>query len=268
MSSLLGRVDAETCQWHGLNRVRGTSIEPSGGSSTAPARLAKAAPAKAVLARGGTRSPDRGRACQRHGDFVPGPGLLTPRAMPRVVYARETRFGGYLEDFEVGDTFHHWPGKTITEAEAHHFCMLTMAVNPLHLDAHYAAREAEGGKNIVVGTYIYALLLGMSVPDISGRAIANLGTDHLHHVAPVHHGDTLYGTTEVTGPARPGHVRRAGCFRSVQRGLTRMRSSCAPLAERSCYLDVRQDPARDNWFRERSSLESRADRARIGPIGP
>jgi acyl dehydratase len=135
--------------------------------------------------------------------------------MPRVVYARDTRFGGYFEDFEVGDTFHHWPGKTMTEAEAHHFCMLTMAVNPLHLDAHYAAQEAEGGQNIVVGTYIYALLLGMSVPDISGRAIANLGTEHLRHVAPVHHGDTLYGTTEVTG-TRPSRSRPACGLLSVR----------------------------------------------------
>jgi len=129
-------------------------------------------------------------------------------ALPRVVHARDSRFGGYLEDFEVGDVFHHWPGKTITEAEAHQFCMLTMAVSPVHVDAHYAAREMENGRNIVVGTYIYALLLGMSVPDVSGRAIANLGAEYLRHVAPVYHGDTLYGTTEVTGArvsrSRPG----------------------------------------------------------------
>lgn len=117
--------------------------------------------------------------------------------MPRLFYARESRFGGYLEDFEVGDHFHHWPGKTITEAEDHQFCLLTLAVSPLHVDAHFAAKEMPGGRNIVVGTYIYALLLGMSVPDISGRAIANLGVDHLRHVAPMYHGDTLYGETIV-----------------------------------------------------------------------
>jgi acyl dehydratase len=126
--------------------------------------------------------------------------------MPRTVYARESRFGGYLEDYEVGDVFHHWPGKTITEAEDHQFCLLTMAINPLHTDVHYAETEMEGGRNIVVGTYIYALLLGMSVPDISGRAIANLGAEQLRHVAPFHHGDTLYGMTEVTG-VRPSQSR-------------------------------------------------------------
>jgi acyl dehydratase len=66
----------------------------------------------------------------------------------------------------------------------------------------------EGGRNIVVGSYVYALLLGMSVPDISGRAIANLGADELRHVAPLHHGDTLYGETSVLdvrrSRSRPG----------------------------------------------------------------
>jgi len=33
--------------------------------------------------------------------------------MPREIHAREARFGRYLEDFEVGDVYHHWPGKTI-----------------------------------------------------------------------------------------------------------------------------------------------------------
>jgi acyl dehydratase len=123
--------------------------------------------------------------------------VIEGRIVPRHFYARESRFGGYLEDFEVGDHFHHWPGKTITEAEDHQFCLLTLAVSPVHVDAHYAANEMPGGRNIVVGTYIYSLLLGMSVPDISGRAIANLGADHLRHVAPMYHGDTLYGETRV-----------------------------------------------------------------------
>jgi acyl dehydratase len=120
-------------------------------------------------------------------------------ALPRVFRARDTRFGGYLEDYEPGDVFHHWPGKTVTEADVHLFCMLTFAVNPVHIDANYAAREMEGGQNIAVGTYIYSLLLGMSVPDISGRAIANLGADNLRHRAPVYYGDTIYGSTEVVG---------------------------------------------------------------------
>jgi acyl dehydratase len=128
--------------------------------------------------------------------------------MPRVFSARDRRFGGYLEDYEAGDVFRHWPGKTITEAEDHMFCLLTMAASPLHIDRHFAETESEFGRTIVVGTYIYSLLLGMSVPDISGRAIANLGLSELRHIAPMFHGDTLYGSSEVLtvrpSKSRPG----------------------------------------------------------------
>ena len=49
----------------------------------------------------------------------------------------------------------------------------------------------------MVGNYIYSLLLGMSVPDVSGKAIANLEVESLRHVAPTFHGDTIYGETTV-----------------------------------------------------------------------
>lgn len=130
--------------------------------------------------------------------------------MGRVHHARDHRFGGYLEDYEPGDTFVHWPGKTITQSEDHLFCLLTMAVSPLHTDVHFAETELDGGRNVVVGTFVYSLLLGMSVPDISGRAIANLGADELRHIAPVHHGDTLYGETTVVGVRRSASRPTAG----------------------------------------------------------
>jgi acyl dehydratase len=111
--------------------------------------------------------------------------------------ARESRFGGYLDDFEIGDEFRHWPGKTITEAENHFFCLLTLANSPVHTDAEFARTTLPTGRNLVVGTYVYSLLLGMSVPDISGRALAALGTKELRHEAPVFAGDTLYASSQV-----------------------------------------------------------------------
>ena len=107
------------------------------------------------------------------------------------------QFGRYYEEFEVGATYKHWPGKTVTEYDDHLFCLLTMNHHPLHLDAHYAEETTEFGKNVVVGNYIYSLLLGMSVPDVSGKAIANLEVESLKHVAPTFHGDTIYGETTV-----------------------------------------------------------------------
>ena len=117
--------------------------------------------------------------------------------MGREIHARETRFGRYFEEFELGDVYYHWPGKTITEAEDHLFCLITMNHHPLHSDAHYAETETQFGRNVVVGNLVYSLVLGMSVPDVSGKAIANLEIESLRHVAPTFHGDTIYGETVV-----------------------------------------------------------------------
>jgi acyl dehydratase len=107
------------------------------------------------------------------------------------------QFGRYYEQFEIGAVYKHWPGKTVTEYDDHLFCLLTMNHHPLHLDVNYAEKTTDFGKNVVVGNYIYSLLLGMSVPDVSGKAIANLATDELSHPAPVFHGDTLFCESEV-----------------------------------------------------------------------
>lgn len=117
--------------------------------------------------------------------------------MARIFDSREDRYGRYFDDFEIGDTYKHWPGKTITESEDHLYSLLTMAGSPLHIDSNYASTEMSKGKNLVIGTYIYALLTGMSVTDISGKAVASLGVKELNHIAPVFHGDTLYATTEI-----------------------------------------------------------------------
>ncbi|MBW3615118.1 MAG: MaoC family dehydratase [Actinobacteria bacterium] len=106
-------------------------------------------------------------------------------------------FGRYFEDFEVGDVYKHWPGKTITEYDDHLFCMITMNHHPVHTNAWFAEHETVQGKNVVVGNLVYSLVLGMSVPDVSGKAIANLEIESLRHVAPTFHGDTIYAETRV-----------------------------------------------------------------------
>ena len=106
-------------------------------------------------------------------------------------------FGRFFEDFEVGDVYRHWPGKTITEADDHLFCMITMNHHPLHTDAWYAETQTQFKRNVVVGNLVYSVALGMSVPDVSGRAIANLEVESIQHKAPLFHGDTLYAETIV-----------------------------------------------------------------------
>jgi acyl dehydratase len=109
----------------------------------------------------------------------------------------ERPFGRYYEDFEIGDVYKHWPGKTITEYDDHLFCMITMNHHPLHTDAWYAEQATQFGKNVVVGNLVYSLVLGMSVPDVSGAAIANLEIETLQHKRPTFHGDTIYAETRV-----------------------------------------------------------------------
>lgn len=156
--------------------------------------------------------------------------------MATIHHARQERFGRYLDQYEIGDVFHHWPGKTVSEADDHLFCLLTLAASPLHIDRNFAASEMQLGRNIVVGTYVYSLLLGMSVPDISGRAIANLGLSELLHLAPLFHGDTLYGQTEIlskrNSKSRPGEgiltVRTDGFNQDRLRVCTFTRSVLLP----------------------------------------
>ena len=106
-------------------------------------------------------------------------------------------YGRYLEEFEVGAVYKHWPAKTVTESDDHLFCLLTMNHHPLHTNAHYAETQTQFGRNVVVGNLVYSLALGMSVPDVSGKAIANLEVESLQHRAPMFHGDTLYADTKV-----------------------------------------------------------------------
>lgn len=107
------------------------------------------------------------------------------------------QFGRYLEEFAVGDVYKHWPGKTITQAEDILFCSLTMNQHPVHSDDNYAAAASPTGKAMVVGNLVYSVVLGQSVADVSGRAIANLEVEQLTHANPTFHGDTIYSETEV-----------------------------------------------------------------------
>lgn len=106
-------------------------------------------------------------------------------------------YGRFFEDFEVGQTFSHWPGRTITEADCTWFALLTMNQHPLHSDAHYAATRTDFKQRVVLGPLVFSVVIGMTVADISGRAIANLEVDRLRHEKPTFIGDTLYARSTV-----------------------------------------------------------------------
>jgi acyl dehydratase len=114
--------------------------------------------------------------------------------------------GRAYDDFVVGETLQHRPGRTISEADNTWFTLLTMNTHPLHFDVAFAARS-EFGKPLVNSCLTLAMVTGMSVSDVSQRAIANLGWSDVKLTAPVFVGDTIYAETEILAK-RPSKSRK------------------------------------------------------------
>jgi itaconyl-CoA hydratase len=120
--------------------------------------------------------------------------MLTPEQVAPNRY--RARYGRYLEEFTLGDIYEHRPGRTLTDADNIQFSLLTMNYHPMHCDEAFA-RKSEFGKLLVSSGLTLAIVLGMSVNDVSGQAIANLGWKDIQLTSPVFAGDTLYAESEV-----------------------------------------------------------------------
>ncbi len=118
-------------------------------------------------------------------------------------------FGRYYEDFVVGDVYEHRPGRTVTQTENIWFTLLTMNKHPMHFDEEYA-KHSEFGQCIVASPFTLAVLVGMSVSDVSQKAIANLGWTDISMTRPVFAGDTLYAETEVLNKRESASRPKAG----------------------------------------------------------
>lgn len=105
-------------------------------------------------------------------------------------------YGRYFEDFAVGDVYEHRPGRTITETDNVWFSLLTNNQHPLHSDAEYG-RKSEFGRCLVNSCLTLSVVSGLSVADVSAKAIANLGWNSVKLLAPVFAGDTLYAESQV-----------------------------------------------------------------------
>jgi acyl dehydratase len=132
------------------------------------------------------------------------------------------RFGRSYEDFTVGDIYEHRPGRTISETDNTWFTLLTMNTHPLHFDAEYA-KASEFGRCLVCSPFTVAVLVGMSVTDVSQRAIANLGWTNIRMTAPVFAGDTLYGESEVLEKRESKSRPTAGLVTVKTRGFNQHR---------------------------------------------
>ena len=105
--------------------------------------------------------------------------------------------GRYFDELEVGQVFPHALTRTVTETDNLLFTTMTHNPQPLHLDAEFA-KASEFGQILVNGTFTFALMVGLSVPDTTvGTLVANLGYDKLVMPKPVFIGDTMRAETEV-----------------------------------------------------------------------
>jgi itaconyl-CoA hydratase len=126
--------------------------------------------------------------------------------------------GRYFEDFTVGDIYHHLPGRTLSQQDNSWFTLLTMNTHPLHFDEEYAA-ATEFGKPLIASPLTVAVIVGMSVSDVSAKAIANLGWKEIKLPNPVFPGDTLYANTEVLGKRESRSRPNAGIVSVLTRGI-------------------------------------------------
>ena len=107
-----------------------------------------------------------------------------------------SKLGLCFEDFEIGAEIKHNLSKTIFECDNNFFSLMTMNHHPVHTNIDYASQN-QHGKILVVGTLVFSLAVGITVPDVSGKAIANLGYDTIKHLNPVFINDTIYVRTKI-----------------------------------------------------------------------
>ena len=104
--------------------------------------------------------------------------------------------GRYLDEFKIGDVIPHSLSKTIFESDNNFFSLMTLNNHPIHTNLDYAESN-QHGKILVVGTLVFSLAVGITVPDISGKAIANLEYLNIKHINPVFINDTIYVSSEI-----------------------------------------------------------------------
>jgi acyl dehydratase len=105
-------------------------------------------------------------------------------------------YGRYFEELQPGETFRHWPGRTINEYDDTLMSLLCMNQHPVHIDEHYA-RGTQHGRRLVAGPTVISIVIGMTQGDVGGRALETLSYSDIRHAAPVFHGDTLYAESTI-----------------------------------------------------------------------
>ena len=130
------------------------------------------------------------------------------------------QLGRFFDDFVVGDVYQHPIGRTISEADATWFTQLTCNTNQNHFNAHLAeSNPISGGRIIVNSGLTVALVLGLSVIDMSQNAVANLGWTDIKMTHPIYIGDTIYAESICTDKRESSSRPGMGIITMITRGL-------------------------------------------------
>lgn len=99
----------------------------------------------------------------------------------------------WFEDWTLGERL-STHGRTVTEADIVNFAGITGDINPLHLDAVYAA-GTRYGQRLPHGQLLFVLALGLAerviAPLFHDSIVAFAGVDRLRFIRPVFIGDTI-----------------------------------------------------------------------------
>lgn len=130
--------------------------------------------------------------------------------------------GRFYEDFEIGDVYRSRLGRTITEADNVWFTCLTMNTNQVHFNDHFASRGLYG-KPLVNSAFTLALVTGLTVPDTSENAAANLAWTDIALPNPVFVGDTIWAESEILDRRESGSRPSLGIVSMRCRGINQRR---------------------------------------------
>src|SRR5690349_24690114 len=104
--------------------------------------------------------------------------------------------GRFYEDFTVADVFRSRLGRTVTEVDNIWFTCLTLNTNQIHFNTPYSERT-HFGKPLVNSAFTLALVTGMTVPDTSENAAANLQWTDIKLPKPVFAGGTPWAESRI-----------------------------------------------------------------------
>lgn len=139
---------------------------------------------------------------------------MSKEQLPRVI---EPQYGRKLDDFRVGEVYHHPWEVTIDDGMMAMFAASFLDPNPIYSSRRFA-RDLGFRDRVVHPLLLMNLALSFTVHDVSEQAIAHLAYIDLKFPNAAHAGDTLSVSTEVLGARRSEsrtdrgvvHVRTTG----------------------------------------------------------